>query len=186
MELPGKRIGILIATGYHEHELLYPYYRLKEAGADVVVAGPEAGAVLLGEGRHGKDGLEFTTEAAISDLSPDGLDALHLPGGIFGPLELRAREHACRLVRDMVEREKVVGAICHAPWILISAGVVRGRKIACPDDMAIDVENAGATYVCEKAVRDGPLVTSVYFGYLPEYMTMFMAVVAQQGEAPGR
>ena len=186
MELAGRRIGILIATGYHEHELVYPYYRLKEAGVDVVVAGPEAGEALLGEGRHGRDGLEFATGAAISDLSADGLDALHLPGGIYGPLELRAREDACRLVSDMVEREKVVGAICHAPWILISAGVVRGRRIACPDDMAVDVENAGGTRVRERAVRDGPLVTSVYFGYLPEYMTMFMAAVAGQGEAPGR
>lgn len=185
MQLAGKRIGILIATGYHEHELLFPYYRLKEAGADVVVAGPQAGETLLGEGRHGKDGLEFTAEAAISDLSADRLDALHLPGGIYGPLELRAREDACRLVKEMVDRGKVVGAICHAPWILISAGVVRDRRIACPDDMAIDVENAGGTCVPEKAVRDGPLVTSVYFGYLPEYMTMFMAAVAEQGEAPG-
>jgi protease I len=176
---------VLIATGYHEHELLYPYYRLKEAGADIVVAGPRTGETLLGEGRHGTDGLGFTTEAAISDLSAKGLDALHLPGGIYGPLELRAREDACRLVKEMVDHGKVVGAICHAPWILVSAGVVRGRRIACPDDMGIDVENAGGTHVREKAVRDGPLVTSVYFGYLPEYMTMFMAAVAEQGEAPG-
>jgi protease I len=177
MELAGKRVAILIATGYHEHEFLYPYYRLKEAGAEVVVAGPEAKVTVFGEGRHGTDGLPFDTDAAIADLDPDGLAALHLPGGIYGPMELRARDDVCALVRTMVEREKVVGAICHAPWVLVSAGVVRGRRIACPEDMAIDVENAGATYVKDRVVRDGPLVTGVYFGYLAEYMTEFLQAV---------
>jgi len=180
MELPGKRIAILIADGYHEHELLFPYYRLKEAGAEVLVAGPEANATVYGEGRHGMDGLPFTTTHAIADLKADDLDAIHLPGGIYGPLFLRDREDVCELIRDLVAQNKVVGAICHAPWILVSADVVRGRKIACPGDMAVDVQNAGATYVDERAVRDGPIVTSVYFGYLPEYMKEFMAAVAGQ------
>ena len=178
MNLRGKRVAILIAAGYHEHELLFPYYRLLEAEAEVIVAGPEAGATLLGEGRHGKDGLPFETTAAIGDLKPDDLDAVHLPGGIWGPLTLRAHEETCELVREMVARGKIVGAICHAPWILVSAGVLKGRKVACPGDMAIDCENAGATYVREKVVRDGPLLTGVYFGYLPEYMREFMAAVA--------
>jgi protease I len=81
MELAGRRIGILIATGYHEHELVYPYYRLKEAGAEVVVAGPEAGVTVLGEGRHGMDGLPFVTDAGIADLKAEEIDAVHLPGG---------------------------------------------------------------------------------------------------------
>jgi len=179
MQLEGKRIAILIASGYHEHELLFPYYRLKEAGAQVIVAGPEAGATVYGEGRHGMDGLPFTTEVAIADLKVDSLDAVHLPGGIYGPMFLRDREDVCDLIREMVARNKIVGAICHAPWILVSAGVVRGRKIACPGDMAIDVQNAGATYVDEPAVRDGPIVTSVYFGYLPEYIEEFMSAVTE-------
>lgn len=144
------------------------------------MAGPEAGATLLGEGRHGKDGLPFTTDAGIADLRADDLDALHLPGGIFGPLELRARQDVCGLVRAMVEQGKVVGAICHAPWILISARVVKGRRIACPEDMVIDVENAGGLHVRERAVRDGPLVTAVYFGYLPEYIRLFIDAAAER------
>jgi protease I len=179
MELAGKRIAILIATGYHEHEFLYPYYRLKEAGAEVIVAGPAAAETLLGEGRHGMDGLPFATEAAIGELKVEELDAVHLPGGIYGPLELRAREDVCALVRGMVDRGKVVGAICHAPWILISAGVVKGRRVACPEDIAIDVENAGGVYVKDRVVRDGPVVTGVYFGYLPEYMREFMGAVGE-------
>lgn len=181
MTLTGKRISILIATGYHEHELLFPYYRLKEAEAEVIVAGPEAGETLYGEGRHGMDGLPFATTAAIRDLRADDLDAIHIPGGIYGPMALRADADTCALVRALVERGKPVGAICHGPWVLVSAGVVAGRRIACPQDMAVDVENAGGTYVNEPAVRDGPIVTSVYFGYLPHYMRAFMAAVAETG-----
>ncbi len=177
MGIEGKRIAILIADGYHEHEFLFPYYRLKEAGAEVLVAGPEADAVVYGEGRHGLDGLPFTTTHALADLSAGELDAVHVPGGIYGPLYLRDRRDVCALVREMVAANKIVGAICHGPWVLVSADVVRGRKVACPHDMAVDVENAGGTYVDVPAVRDGPLVTSVYFGYLPEYMREFIAAV---------
>ncbi len=179
MDLTGKRIAIAIATGFHEHELLYPYYRFKEAGAQVLVAGPEAGATLYGEGRHGMDGLPFSATMAIGDLKAEDLDALHLPGGIYGPMELRIHQPTLRLVQELVRGEKIVGAICHAPWVLISAGVVKGRRIACPDDMADDAINAGATYVPEGAVRDGFLVTGVYFGCLPEYMREFLAAVAR-------
>ncbi len=178
MRLEGKKIAILIADGYHEHEFLFPYYRLKEAGAEVLVAGPEADATVYGEGRHGLDGLPFTTTHALAVLRAEELDAVHLPGGIYGPLFLRDRGEVCDLIREMVAMDKVVGAICHGPWVLVSAEVVRGRKVACPHDMAVDVENAGATYVDAPAVRDGPLVTSVYYGYLPEYMREFMAAVA--------
>jgi protease I len=180
MELSGKRIAILIATGYHEHEFLFPYYRFKEAGAEVIVAGPEAGSTIYGEGRHGTDGLPFDTTAALSGLRADDLDAVHIPGGIYGPLALRSRDDVCQLVRDMVSQEKIVGAICHGPWVLVSAGVVAGRKIACPGDMADDVTNAGGIYVREAAVTDGPLVTSVYYGYLPEYMRAFIAAVTRK------
>jgi len=180
MSAEGKRIAILVATGYHEHELLFPYYRLKEAGAVVTVAGPESGEIVYGEGRHGTDGLPFTTDAAIRDLNARDLDAVHIPGGIYGPLALRDREDVCQLVRDMVAQDKIVGAICHAPWVLISAGVVAGRKIASPRDISADVTNAGGTYVAEEAVQDGPLVTSVYFGYLPQYMKTFLRAVAER------
>ena len=97
MKLEGKRIAILVATGYHEHELLFPYYRFKEAGASVTVAGPEAGATVYGEGRHGMDGLPFAADAAIGDLKADDFDAIHIPGGIYGPLALRDREDVCQL-----------------------------------------------------------------------------------------
>jgi protease I len=177
MELQGKRVAILIATGFHEHELVFPYYRFKEAGAEVIVAGPEAKTTYYGEGRHGMDGLLFDSTAAIADLRADDLDALHIPGGIYGPMALRADEATLRLVRDMVAQNKTVGAICHGPWVLVSADVVRGRRIACPYDMSVDVTNAGGTYVNEPAVRDGCLVTSVYFGNLPEYMRLFIAAV---------
>jgi protease I len=124
------------------------------------------------------DGLPFTTDAAIRDLKAGDLDAVHIPGGIYGPMALRDREDACQLVRDMVAQDKIVGAICHGPWVLVSAGVVAGRKIACPRDMSADVTNAGGTYVAAEAVQDGPLVTSVYFGYLPQYMKVLLKAIS--------
>ncbi len=177
MDLQGKRVGILLATGYHEHEFFFPYYRFQEAGAEVIVAGPEAKTTYYGEGRSGMDGLLFDSTAAIRELRAEDLDALHIPGGIYGPMALRADEHACALVRAMVAQNKVVGAICHGPWVLVSADVVRGRRIACPFDMSVDVQNAGGTYVRDPAVRDGCLVTSVYYGYLPQYMREFISAV---------
>lgn len=179
MVLNGKRIAILIATGYNEHELLFPYYRLKEAGAEVIVGGPERGGTCYGEGRHGTDGLPFPVDTSVSDLRAKDLDALYLPGGIYSALELREREDVCQLVREAVAQAKIVGAICHGPWILASAAVVNGRRVACSRDIGIDMQNAGAIYMKEGTgtVRDGPLVTSEFFGHLPSFMREFLAAV---------
>jgi protease I len=173
-ELAGKRVAFCSRWASSTSSSVY---RFLEAGAEVIVAGPEAGATYYGEGRSGMDGLPFDAPTAIASLRADDLDALHIPGGIYGPMALRANEEACRLVRELVAQGKIVGAICHGPWVLVSADVVRGKRIACPSDMSVDVQNAGGIYVRDRAVRDGCLVTSVYFGYLPEYMREFIAAV---------
>ncbi len=98
MELSGKRVGMVIATGYHDHEFWFPYYRFKEAGAEVLVAGPETGTVY-GEGRDGKNGLPAKVEYSVEAILEEDLDAVYLPGGIFGPLKLRAHEPTLTLVR---------------------------------------------------------------------------------------
>ena len=167
MRLKGRRIAIVITNGYHEHEFWFPYYRFHEEGAEVVVAGPSVG-VVYGEGRHGKDGLPAKVTHTVEQAAEMELDAVYLPGGIYGPLELRAHRPTLGLVRDAMAKNIVVAAICHAQWVLVSAGVCRGRRLTCPPDMADDVRNAGGIYVEEKCVRDGNLVTAVYFGYLPE------------------
>ncbi|MCW8129664.1 MAG: type 1 glutamine amidotransferase [Planctomycetota bacterium] len=179
--LKKKRIALLAAEGVHEHEFWTPYYRFKEEGAEVLVAGPDGkGVVYRGEGRLGKGGLDLApTDCAIEDLKPGKLDALVIPGGIFGPLTLRAHEPALDLVRSMDRRRKVIGAICHAQWVLISAGILKGRRATSPGDIRIDMENAGAKWVKEEAVRDGHLVTAIYFGYLPAFLRLLIAAIEE-------
>ena len=179
MQLENRRIAILIADGYHDHEFWFPYYRFKEEGARVLVAGTAAGTVF-GEGRHGKDGLPAQVEYTIDQIHPGEIDALYLPGGIFSPLTLRAHEPTLNLVREAMDAGVIVAAICHAQWILVSADVVRGRRLTCPPDMAVDVTNAGGIYIEEKSVRDDHLLTAVYFAYLPEQFRMLIPAIANR------
>ena len=167
MRLKGKTAVILIAEGYHDHEFWFPYYRFVEEGAEVVVAAPKAG-IVYGEGRNGKDGLEAMADIAISDLSTDLPDILFLPGGIYGPLELRSIEAVRNYVKRCMDANRLVCAICHGPWILSAADVLKGRKVACPRDMQWDVTGAGGIYSPDPVVLDGNLLTAHYYGNLPE------------------
>ena len=167
MRLKGKNVTILIADGYHEHEFWFPYYRFREEGADVLVAAPEAG-IVYGEGRHGKDGLEAEALVRISDLPERLPDILFLPGGIYGPLSLRVIPGVLNYVRRCMDEGKLVCAICHAPWILVSAGVVKGKAISAPRDMAEDITGSGGIYSPEKVSLDGNLLSAHYYACLPE------------------
>jgi protease I len=182
MRLKGRKICIIIANGYHEHEFWFPYYRFKEEGAEIIVAGPKTG-VVHGEGRHGKDGLPAEVNYSVERIMDMEFDVLYFPGGIWAPLELRAHRPTLDLVRRAVADDVIVATICHAAWILVSADVVRGRRIACPSDMAVDVRNAGGIYVEKPCVRDGNLITAVYYGYLPE---QFRALIPAIIESPPR
>jgi protease I len=178
--LEGKTVALLSVTGTHEHEFWVPYYRFLEEGAQVLVCGPEAGVVYRGEGRCGRDGLDLApTDRAIADVDAEEIDALVIPGGIYGPLALRNHEPTLRLVRAMDQRGKVIGAICHGQWVLVSADVLRGRLATSPNDIAVDLRNAGAEWVEERAVRDGNLVTAVYFAYLPEFLRALIDAIAE-------
>ncbi len=177
MTLKGRRVAIVIAEGFHDHEFWYPYYRFREEGAEVAVAGPQVG-VILGEGRNGKDGLPAEVEQTVESLSAADLAVLYLPGGIYGPLNLRAHEPTLELVRSVAGRDGIVAAICHGAWILVSAGVIEGRKVSCPRDMADDVNNAGGLWVEDSCVRDGNLITARYFGFLPEHFREILPAAA--------
>ena len=186
--LSGKNIGLLAADGIHEHEFWVPYYRFREEGANVIVCGREKGRVYRGEGRYGTNGLDLApTDVATDTVDADSIDALIIPGGIYGPLELRVHEPTLALVRHLHERTRILGAICHGPWVLVSADVLRGRKATSPRDIAIDLKNAGAEWVDRHAVRDGHIVTAQYFGYLPEFLRLLIEAVdddSQQRAAP--
>ena len=171
MRYQGTRVAIIVDTGTHDHEFWFPYYRFLEEGAQVVVAGLEPGQVL-GEGVNGKDGLPIPVDCKIDELQAEEIDLLFLPGGIYGPLRLRMCQPLLELVRACHARGTLICSICHAPWILISAGLVQGRTIACPPDIAVDIENAGGVPTEEPAVLDKGVLSSVYFGRLPEMFAL--------------
>ena len=178
--LSRKTVGLPATDGTHEQESWVPYCRFKEEDATVIVCGDEQGRVYRGEGRHGTDGLDLApTDAATADVDADSLDALVIPGGIYGPLALRAHEPTLALVRAMDERGKTLGAICHGQWVLVSAGVLRGRKATSPRDIAVDLTNAGAEWVDREAVRDGHIITAVYFGYLPAFLRLLIESIEE-------
>jgi len=175
----GARVAILIADGYHDHEFWFPYYRFLEEGAEVVVAGPKTG-IVYGEGLHGKDGLPAEVTHTIQDILNEEFDVVYLPGGLWAPMTLRAHPPTLEFVRKSIDDDVIVAAICHASWILVSADLVKNRKVACPPDMAVDVTNAGGIYVEDPAVGDGNLITAVYFGYLPEQFRILLPAISEK------
>jgi len=144
---------ILAADGFEDSELLYPYYRLKEEGIEVDVAGPHAGTIT------GKHGYEVKTNLAFSDVDASGYDLLLLPGG-KGPETVRLHQEAVSISRSMVESGKVVAAICHGPQVLISAGVLEDRKATCWMGIRDDLKAASANYTDAEVVVDEKLITS--------------------------
>jgi protease I len=158
------RAVIITAAGFQDEELIYPYYRLQEAGFDVEVAVRDRAAV------HGKYGLPARPTMDTRDLRAQDFDVVVLPGGHEAPDRVRQDRDVLAFVRDMDRGGKVVAAICHGPWILISAGVVRGRRATCYAGMADDLENAGAVYQEAPVMEDRNLITSPHYRNNPDFM----------------
>ncbi|QJQ94995.1 MULTISPECIES: type 1 glutamine amidotransferase domain-containing protein [Halomonadaceae] len=157
-ELNGMRIAILATDGFEEVELSSPKAALLEAGATVEVIAPEKRAIRAwAETDWGEN---YEVDKALDEADASDYRALVLPGGLFNPDNLRADEQALTFVRHFFEAGKPVGAICHAPWIMINAGVVEGRKLTSVPTIAQDLKNAGANWVDEEVVVDSGLVTS--------------------------
>ena len=154
MELSGKRIALLAEDNYQELELWYPLLRFREAGAQVTVVGREKGLI-----HTSKLGYEVTTDAAASDIRPQDYDAVIIPGG-YAPDLMRRNPAMVGLVRDAYHQGKVVAAICHAGWMLVSADIVRSKRLTSFISIKDDMVNAGANWVDETVVRDGNLITS--------------------------
>ncbi len=173
MRLSGKRILILCGPDYEDMELHYPRYRLLEEGASVVVAGIGA------ETYRGKKGYPVTVDAQVSGLSAHDFDAVVIPGG-YAPDHMRRSEDLLSLVREMHDEGKTVAAICHAPWVTISAGIMKGRRATCVPAIKDDVINAGADYVDEPVVIDGNLVTSRRPDDLPAFLRAVIDAIASQ------
>lgn len=163
------RTAVLVADLYEDTELLYPYYRLQEAGHDVEVIGADANTVY-----QGKKGTSMTSTMSASDANPDDFDAVVIPGG-YSPDHMRRNAPMVDFVREMGESGKPVAAICHAPWMLASAGLLEGRKATSFYSIKDDVTHAGAEWVDDAAVQDGNIITSRHPGDLPAFMRTLLA-----------
>ncbi len=150
-ELAGMRIAILAETLYEDLELWYPYYRLREAGADVFVVG--SGSAETYQSKHG---YPVTVDAEADTVTASQFDAVIIPGG-YSPDHMRRHPSMVKLVREAHEQGKVVAAICHAGWMLASANIVRGKTATSYRSIKDDMVNAGANWVDREVVRDGTL-----------------------------
>ena len=154
MDLIGKRVACLVEQMYEDLELWYPVLRLRDAGAEVKLVGPKPG-----ETYKSKHGYPAATDMGIDDADISHFDGVVVPGG-FSPDYMRRNPGFRKLVRAAVEAGRPVAAICHGPWMLCSAKVLEGRRATSFHSIREDMENAGADWVDEAVVVDGPVITS--------------------------
>jgi protease I len=158
-ELKGKKIAILAADGVEQVELERPRQAVEEAGAETELLSIEAGEIQATEGDiHPSD--KFTVDKAIGDASVDDYDGLILPGGVGNPDKLRNDAGVVAWVQDFFKAGKPVGVICHGPWTLVEADLVRGRTLTSYPSIRTDIRNAGGNVVDEEVVTDQGLVSS--------------------------
>jgi protease I len=174
MKLQGKKIIQLVSDDFEDLELWYPVLRLREEGATVHIVGEEASKKYIG-----KYGVPIESDIAFSEVTIDDYDAILVPGG-WSPDKLRRYEEVLQMVRVMNEKQKPIGQICHAGWVLISADVLKGRKVTSTPGIKDDMTNAGAKWVNEPVVVDGHLVSSRRPPDLPDYMREFINVMSKK------
>src|SRR5450756_1336849 len=165
MLLTGKRVAVLAEANYEDLELWYPLLRMREAGAEAFVVGTGSAGTY-----HGKYGVPVTVDAEADTVSAGQFDAIIVPGG-WAPDRLRRYPSVLKLVKEANDQGKIIGAICHAGWVLVSAQILKGRTMTCVKAIKDDVTNAGATFLDQEVVRDGNLVTSRTPDDLPAFCT---------------
>jgi len=170
MELTGKRVAILIEDMYNEFEFWYPYYRMKEAGAKVTVVGTGA------KEYHSKIGMPAPGGVTAESINASDFDAVIVPGG-YAPDRMRRNPAMVKLVRESYTQGKIVAAICHAGWVLVSAGILKGKKTTCVPSIKDDMVNAGAIYLDQEVVREGNLITSRSPDDLPAFCREIIAAL---------
>ncbi|MCS7057207.1 MAG: type 1 glutamine amidotransferase [Thermoflexales bacterium] len=173
MRLKDKHIAFFVEEGFEDLEFWAVYMRLREEGAHVTVVAPKAGATF----RSKNGGLTATSEAAADAIAAEAVDAVVVPGG-WAPDKLRRYESVKRLVREAYAQGKIVGMICHAGWVGISAGIVKGHRATGSLAIKDDLENAGATWVDAPAFRDGNLVWGRVVADIPDFNRELVRAIA--------
>jgi protease I len=171
--LKNKKVIQLVSHDFEDLELWYPVLRLREEGAIVHIVGEKKDEKYIG-----KYGVPIVSDLAFKDIDPNDYDAILVPGG-WSPDKLRRFEEVLDMVRSMDEQQKPIGQICHAGWVLISANILKGKKVTSTPGIKHDMMNAGSTWLDEPVVVDGNLISSRRPPDLPDYMREFIKVLGK-------
>lgn len=167
MRLKDKKVITVVDHEYNDLELWYPIFRLQEEGATVHIVGEKANTTY-----NGQAGIPATTDYAYTDINVDDYDGILVPGG-WAPDKLRRYPEVLEIVRALDQAEKPIGQICHAGWVLVSADVLKGKKVTSTPAIKDDMENAGATWVDEETVVDGHIISSRRPADMPTYVKAY-------------
>jgi protease I len=179
-KLAGKRIAILATDGVEQVEMTEPRKALDAAGAKTELVSPAKGQLQAWQ--HMEKGDKFPVDVELDAADPNNYDALVLPGGVANPDQLRMLPKAVQFVKSFFQHDKPVAAICHAPWMLVEAGVVRDRTVTSWPSLHTDLKNAGAKWVDREVVEDDGLVTSRKPDDLPAFNKKIIEVFSQTSQ----
>ena len=167
MQLKNKKIALFVDDIYNEFEFWYPYYRMKEAAADVVVIGPDSADYTS------KYGIQAKADCGITKVKAQDFHALIIPGG-YAPDHMRRISEMVAFVKEMYTQGKIIAAICHAGWMLASAGIIHGKTVTSFYSIKDDMINAGAKWVDREVVKDSNIITSRNPDDLPAFCKMII------------
>ena len=173
-KLNGKKVAFIATEGVEQVELTEPWKAVEQAGGQPELISIEPGKVQAW--KHFDKGDKFDVDKTIEEVQPDEYDALVLPGGVANPDQLRTDENVVSFIREFYESGKPIGVICHGPWTMIEADVVRGKKITSWPSLQTDLRNAGARWVDQECVVDEGLVSS----RKPDDLPAFCAKIVEE------
>ncbi|HZP12167.1 MAG TPA: type 1 glutamine amidotransferase domain-containing protein [Nevskiaceae bacterium] len=181
MNIHGRRIAIMATHGFEQAELTEPLETLRGAGAQVDVIAPDAGEI---QGfRHFEKGDAVKVDKTLAEAISDDYDAIVIPGGVHNPDALRINEKAIAFVHGFAKAGKTIAAICHGPWVLVNAGLAKGRTLTSYQTIRVDLQNAGAKVVDQEVVVDGNFITSRQPKDLPAFNRAIIEKLAERAKA---